>query len=335
MQGVLNFGGGSCRLPLFSSHVRLPHRTPPTSPIPSIGHHGRARACLRFVPWRAGARDDGRIHSASDRQADRLSLRPVGRVPRRTTQISADAASAGISARLILGRNGGLFRRRASSIAKAYSECRKSRRSGARRNVGSAWRFAARDSGLFQLIWTGFDRAGAGNSRSTWFARDLHRRSARRLALRHSHVARARLHADRRWKFDRGGRRGRRRVACDADGPRRCLASARRSADIACLRQRTQMSGIMRKSTFMSILALELLADPRMSAAADDARGLVARGDYLARAGDCVACHTAMGGKAFVGGLAMGRPSAHSIPRTSLRTSRPASANGAPTSSTR
>lgn len=35
---------------------------------------------------------------------------------------------------------------------------------------------------------------------------------------------------------------------------------------------------------------------------------LIVRGDYLARAGDCVACHTAKGGKPFAGGLPMETP---------------------------
>jgi hypothetical protein len=30
--------------------------------------------------------------------------------------------------------------------------------------------------------------------------------------------------------------------------------------------------------------------------------------EYLARAGDCVACHSVPGGKAFAGGLRMGTP---------------------------
>ena len=34
----------------------------------------------------------------------------------------------------------------------------------------------------------------------------------------------------------------------------------------------------------------------------------IVRGEYLARAGDCVACHTAPGGKPFAGGLAMASP---------------------------
>src|ERR1700759_3367981 len=32
------------------------------------------------------------------------------------------------------------------------------------------------------------------------------------------------------------------------------------------------------------------------------------KGEYLARAGDCVACHSTKGGKAFAGGLRMGTP---------------------------
>jgi mono/diheme cytochrome c family protein len=45
----------------------------------------------------------------------------------------------------------------------------------------------------------------------------------------------------------------------------------------------------------------------RMAPVAQDAR-LVARGAYLARAGDCAACHTAPGGRPFAGGLALRTP---------------------------
>ncbi len=48
------------------------------------------------------------------------------------------------------------------------------------------------------------------------------------------------------------------------------------------------------------------LAQAQPASSADAA--LIARGEYLARAGDCVACHTAPGGKAFAGGLKMGTP---------------------------
>ena len=37
-------------------------------------------------------------------------------------------------------------------------------------------------------------------------------------------------------------------------------------------------------------------------------RGLIKRGEYLARAGDCIACHTASGGKPFAGGLKFDTP---------------------------
>ena len=35
---------------------------------------------------------------------------------------------------------------------------------------------------------------------------------------------------------------------------------------------------------------------------------LIAKGEYLARAGDCIACHTAREGKIFAGGLPMMTP---------------------------
>ncbi|ALM54024.1 cytochrome c [Halomonas huangheensis] len=49
-----------------------------------------------------------------------------------------------------------------------------------------------------------------------------------------------------------------------------------------------------------------MLFSANSMAAADDAQ--LARGEYLARAGDCVACHTAPGGKDFAGGLPLESP---------------------------
>jgi mono/diheme cytochrome c family protein len=46
--------------------------------------------------------------------------------------------------------------------------------------------------------------------------------------------------------------------------------------------------------------------DARLDTRAD--QHLIARGAYLAIAGDCVACHTAPGGKSFAGGLAIATP---------------------------
>ncbi|CRM20390.1 MULTISPECIES: cytochrome c [Pseudomonas] len=53
------------------------------------------------------------------------------------------------------------------------------------------------------------------------------------------------------------------------------------------------------------IASLALLSSCSVSAAETD---LIKQGEYLARAGDCVACHTAKGGKPFAGGLPMETP---------------------------
>ncbi len=55
----------------------------------------------------------------------------------------------------------------------------------------------------------------------------------------------------------------------------------------------------------IAALGLMLLAPLGAVQGADE---LIAQGEYLARAGDCVACHTAKGGKPFAGGLAMQTP---------------------------
>ncbi|UVL09170.1 cytochrome c [Pseudomonas rhodesiae] len=53
------------------------------------------------------------------------------------------------------------------------------------------------------------------------------------------------------------------------------------------------------------IATLALFSSCSISAAETD---LIKQGEYLARAGDCVACHTAKGGKPFAGGLPMETP---------------------------
>lgn len=50
------------------------------------------------------------------------------------------------------------------------------------------------------------------------------------------------------------------------------------------------------------LLSLSALAQP------SDSQSLMAKGQYLAVAGDCGACHTSSGGKAFAGGLAIKTP---------------------------
>jgi mono/diheme cytochrome c family protein len=75
---------------------------------------------------------------------------------------------------------------------------------------------------------------------------------------------------------------------------------------------------MLRPALFVSCFAVVLLLvscskqepppPPPPAAKADPQRELVARGEYLANAGDCNACHTIRGGKPFAGGLPMPTP---------------------------
>ncbi|MGB6007645.1 c-type cytochrome [Castellaniella sp.] len=59
----------------------------------------------------------------------------------------------------------------------------------------------------------------------------------------------------------------------------------------------------------LTLAALALCASPGARAAADTAdTQLIQQGKYLATAGDCMACHTAHGGRPFAGGLAVATP---------------------------
>jgi mono/diheme cytochrome c family protein len=57
-----------------------------------------------------------------------------------------------------------------------------------------------------------------------------------------------------------------------------------------------------------ALFGIAWLAITAPHAMAADMDTLVAQGDYLAKASDCTACHTAPGGKAFAGGLAIASP---------------------------
>jgi alcohol dehydrogenase (quinone), cytochrome c subunit len=62
---------------------------------------------------------------------------------------------------------------------------------------------------------------------------------------------------------------------------------------------------IIARGVFCGLLLLFAISTSR----ADESGGPPGRdGEYLARAGDCVACHSVPGGKAFAGGLKMGSP---------------------------
>jgi mono/diheme cytochrome c family protein len=63
----------------------------------------------------------------------------------------------------------------------------------------------------------------------------------------------------------------------------------------------------MKRMSLIRVPALLLLTASVFSQAATD-KDLIARGEYLARAGDCVACHTVPGGREFAGGLPFPTP---------------------------
>src|SRR5689334_25340765 len=56
------------------------------------------------------------------------------------------------------------------------------------------------------------------------------------------------------------------------------------------------------------VLAAALFATTAMAQQTTPDAAVIAKGEYLARAGDCIACHTAREGKIFAGGLPMKTP---------------------------
>jgi mono/diheme cytochrome c family protein len=62
---------------------------------------------------------------------------------------------------------------------------------------------------------------------------------------------------------------------------------------------------IIARGAFCALFLLSAVSTSRADESADPPGS---QGEYLARAGDCVACHSVPGGKAFAGGLKMGSP---------------------------
>jgi mono/diheme cytochrome c family protein len=81
-----------------------------------------------------------------------------------------------------------------------------------------------------------------------------------------------------------------------------------------------------------TVVALMLVVSPVQADEAAD-QALVKQGEYVARTGDCVACHTARDGKPLAGACRCRRRSAPSTQRTLRQPTTPASATGATTTS--
>ena len=92
---------------------------------------------------------------------------------------------------------------------------------------------------------------------------------------------------------------------------RRCRkAACRCRSPAAANRAEEGVVSIDRLRSLPAFVAFVLLLGfgrPTLAAPADD-RALVAYGGYLARAGDCIACHTNPGGALFAGGRPMATP---------------------------
>src|SRR6516164_3439308 len=80
-------------------------------------------------------------------------------------------------------------------------------------------------------------------------------------------------------------------------------SAACRSWITTCRRARPDLRRIKRLAVTLFVLGAAPLADAQWAVAATESKG-----EYVARAGDCVACHSVPGGKAFAGGLKMGLP---------------------------
>jgi alcohol dehydrogenase (quinone), cytochrome c subunit len=63
---------------------------------------------------------------------------------------------------------------------------------------------------------------------------------------------------------------------------------------------------------FLGVVAISIILDhaagERSLAASEATPSLIARGEYLAKLGDCAACHTVAGRPPFTGGLRMSTP---------------------------
>jgi mono/diheme cytochrome c family protein len=64
----------------------------------------------------------------------------------------------------------------------------------------------------------------------------------------------------------------------------------------------------LRTAAVLTLAILSGAAQAQNGSAARPDPDLIAKGEYLARAGDCIACHTAREGRTFAGGLAMPTP---------------------------
>ena len=194
-----------------------------------------------------------------------------------------------------------------------------------------------------ELPWAEPHGHGARNSGPARAAADLYQRAARRMALRHADGAAPDCMqgvAARLTEADVTA------VAAYLATPTRACGHRARAerhfVPALRLRQRTRLRCAHAFETSAHGCSRFCVASRCFAGRAASAqdkqrcrrRRIVRRGEYLARAGDCVACHTAPEGRLFAGGLAMPTPFGTLYTSNITPDPRPASANGARTSST-
>ncbi len=164
--------------------------------------------------------------------------------------------------------------------------------------------------GLCQLSRSGANLHGARHPPGLLGLRSSYL-SAQLGAWRYGHPAPPRprhCNANRGGEVDRGRRRRSRPIfatlpASDKGAPYPREASCCHSPCGSAPKWRDAIMQRMRQ--IILVLLMSVLAAPALHAqqpATEGQSDLVARGEYLARAGDCIACHTAPEGRAFAGG---------------------------------
>src|SRR4051794_1212581 len=263
--------------------------------------------CALSRPARKRHRE--RLLPASVGQARGVSLQPVAGVPRGTAALSADELSAPIFERALPAEDGGILRRPAPAGSGDDDPDRASGDDGPWTGDRRRGRAGAGRAGVFALPWPRFGRHGTWHSRPARAEADLYHRPTRWLALRHAHGDRAGLHAACRQPAERERRRRGGVLSGFLAGPGRSLAApSRRPNHAARMRQPATVRRSMTRWLLRLLPVLLLAAAPPLASAQTAVSDQIKRGEYLARAGDCVACHTAPDGPSFAGRRAMPTP---------------------------
>ena len=284
-------------------------------------YHGGARARLCIVSWRRGRGHQRRIFPAAGGKARRLSLQPAGRVQGCAPQISADELSAGIFARRLSETDRRTFRVAAAAVSRARDPRRQQRNPGEGRSPGHPWRSATRRPALlraatvrrspawspaFPVCWV-CARAMSVRSSGAWRYGTRTAASPDCMQIVAGLLTEDDVKAVAAWLSSRPAPVGSVVRAARKPADAACRAAANRTEGIVPMPRTLKDLFLVVVGACLSIGASPIAAHAQPATPPDNA-AILAKGEYLARAGDCIACHTAREGKTFAGGLAMKTP---------------------------